>query len=185
MTHLELEECFRAHYKTLRDKAFYIVRDWDLAEDVVQDTFLKLLSNEAEHNPDLSQPLTWLVNIVGRQALNAKRDRDRDIDVEADYAMIHGQQIEDINHVEEEEAHMLQNLRKALVKEWLDTDGSIAEGTREAIRAVYFDGSPVSKQAEILGVHPEILRRRVDKAFTKWHKRLKRMERNRGVGNTP
>lgn len=180
MTILDLEECFRAHYKTLVDKAYFIVRDWDLAEDVVQDTFLKLLSNEAEHNPDLSQPLTWLVNIVGRQALNAKRDRERDITVEADYAVIHNEESIDLNHLEAEEALLLRKVRQELVREWLDTDSSIAEGIREAIRAVYFDGSPVSQQAAILGIHPELLHRKVDKTFMKWRKRLKRMEASGG-----
>jgi len=186
MTHLELEECFRAHKKTLIEKAYFIVRDWDLAEDVVQDTFMKLLSTEADYNPDLSAPQTWLVNIVGRQALNAKRDREAAAVRAGDYStLLQGHEDRTPStegEREAEEADLLQNVRKELVKEWLVTDRTLSASARKGIQRVYFDGWPVSKAAEEQGVHPWILHRRLDTTFTKWRKWLKRLEASGGTG---
>jgi len=184
MTQAELAECFRTYRHTLIEKAYFILRDWDLAEDVVQDTFVKLLSSEAEHNPDLSAPQTWLVNIVGRQALNAKRDREAAAARAGDYStLLQGHEDRTPStegEREAEEADLLQNVRKELVMEWLESDRSLSASVKKGIRRIFFDGWPVSKAAEEQGVWPWVLHRRLDTTFAKWRKKLKRLEASGG-----
>jgi RNA polymerase sigma-70 factor, ECF subfamily len=53
-------------------------RQW--AEDVLQDAFISVWKNASGYNPQMSQPMTWLIAIVRNRALDALRAQGRRLD---------------------------------------------------------------------------------------------------------
>lgn len=55
--------------------ALRIVRSRELAEDVVQDAYVKIWSRAGDYDPALAAPLTWMAAIVRNRALDELRRR--------------------------------------------------------------------------------------------------------------
>lgn len=55
--------------------AIRILKRSDLAEDVVQDTYLKIWDNAAGYRPGLGSPLGWMVTITRNRAIDVLRKR--------------------------------------------------------------------------------------------------------------
>jgi RNA polymerase sigma-70 factor (ECF subfamily) len=68
----DLEELFNLFHESVYQSAYFIVRDRMLAEDVVQDTFLKAY-DKIDQLRDTSRIESWLVRI----AMNKARDQLR------------------------------------------------------------------------------------------------------------
>jgi RNA polymerase sigma-70 factor, ECF subfamily len=51
-----------------------------LAEDVLQDAFVSIWKNASGYNPQMSQPMTWLIAIVRNRALDTIRAQGRRLD---------------------------------------------------------------------------------------------------------
>jgi RNA polymerase sigma factor (sigma-70 family) len=70
---------FKALYDATAPKLFgivlRIVRDRALAEDVLQDVFLRVWRNAGSYAPDAGQPLTWLASIARYRAIDVVRQR--------------------------------------------------------------------------------------------------------------
>ncbi|MEO1204072.1 MAG: sigma-70 family RNA polymerase sigma factor [Pseudomonadota bacterium] len=63
--------------------AFRITGARDLAEEVLQTSFIQIWRDAARYRPDVAQPMTWLTSIVRHRALDrlkAERRRGRVID---------------------------------------------------------------------------------------------------------
>lgn len=73
----------RAAFKALYDHTaakllgvvLRIVRDRALAEEVIQDTYLRIWRRAADYTPDAGQPLTWMVAIARHRAIDIIRKR--------------------------------------------------------------------------------------------------------------
>jgi len=52
-----------------------IVRDRAVAEDVLQDVFLRVWQNAGSYAPDAGQPMTWLASIARYRAIDVLRQR--------------------------------------------------------------------------------------------------------------
>ena len=81
-----LRALYAAEGARLLGVAQRIVRDRPLAEDIVHDTFVKVWQKAASFDPARGEARGWLYSITRHLALNAVRDRQREVAVDDDTA---------------------------------------------------------------------------------------------------
>src|ERR1700709_1328373 len=73
------EAAFERLYAATRAKLFGVVfrilRRQDLAEEVVQEAYVKIWNNAGLFNPGVSSPITWMVSIARNRAIDVVRKR--------------------------------------------------------------------------------------------------------------
>ena len=73
------EAAFERLYAATRAKLFGVVlrilRRQDLAEEVIQETYVKIWSSAGQFNPALSSPITWMASIARNRAIDVVRKR--------------------------------------------------------------------------------------------------------------
>jgi RNA polymerase sigma-70 factor, ECF subfamily len=73
------EAAFERLYVATRAKLYGVVlrilRRQDLAEEVIQETFVKVWNNAAQFNPAVSSPITWMAAIARNRAIDIVRKR--------------------------------------------------------------------------------------------------------------
>jgi len=73
------EAAFERLYAATRAKLYGVVlrilRRQDLAEEVVQETYVKVWNNAAQFNPAVSSPITWMAAIARNRAIDVVRKR--------------------------------------------------------------------------------------------------------------
>lgn len=62
-------------HRKLLGVALRILRDHGLAEDVLQETYLKIWHRAASYNPAIASPMTWMATIVRHGAIDTLRKR--------------------------------------------------------------------------------------------------------------
>ncbi len=71
------EAAFERLYVATRAKLFgvvlRIVRRQDLAEEVIQEAYVKIWNNAGQFNPGLSSPITWMASIARNRAIDVMR----------------------------------------------------------------------------------------------------------------
>ncbi len=73
------EAAFERLYTATRAKLYGVVlrilHRQDLAEEVVQETYVKVWNNAAQFNPAVSSPITWMAAIARNRAIDLVRKR--------------------------------------------------------------------------------------------------------------
>src|SRR5713226_8898428 len=73
------EAAFERLYAATRAKLFGVVlrilRRQDLAEEVIQETYVKIWNSAGQFNPGLSSPITWMASIARNRAIDVVRKR--------------------------------------------------------------------------------------------------------------
>src|ERR1700738_357381 len=73
------EAAFERLYAATRAKLFGVVlrilRRQDLAEEVIQEAYVKIWKSAGQFNPGLSSPITWMASIARNRALDVVRKR--------------------------------------------------------------------------------------------------------------
>ena len=73
------EAAFERLYAATRAKLFGVVlrilRRQDLAEEVVQEAYVKIWHSAGQFNPSLASPITWMVSIARNRAIDFVRKR--------------------------------------------------------------------------------------------------------------
>lgn len=73
------EAAFERLYAATRAKLFGVVlrilRRQDLAEEVVQEAYVKIWNSAGQFNPALASPITWMVSIARNRAIDVVRKR--------------------------------------------------------------------------------------------------------------
>ena len=73
------EAAFERLYAATRAKLFGVVlrilRRQDLAEEVIQDAYVKIWNSAGQFNPGLSSPITWMASIARNRAIDVVRKR--------------------------------------------------------------------------------------------------------------
>jgi RNA polymerase sigma-70 factor (ECF subfamily) len=71
------EAAFRELYAVSSPKLFAIARrilgSASLAEDVLQEAYIRIWTSASRFDPALSQPMTWMITIVRNQAIDVRR----------------------------------------------------------------------------------------------------------------
>lgn len=112
----------------------------DLAEEVLQESFVRIWNNASRYEPHLSAPLTWMINITRHQAIDQLRKRR-----EEPLSEFHEQRLSDdapTAHEQLDSARQAGALNRCLDK---------LEGMqRQSITIAYFHGLSCSELAEQL-----------------------------------
>src|ERR1700745_3179665 len=73
------ETAFERLYAATRAKLFGVVlrilRRQDLAEEVIQEAFIKIWHSAGQFNPALSSPITWMASIARNRAIDVVRKK--------------------------------------------------------------------------------------------------------------
>ena len=73
------QAAFERLYAATRSKLFGVVlrilRRQDLAEEVIQETYVKIWANAGQYNPGAASPITWMVAIARNRAIDLLRKR--------------------------------------------------------------------------------------------------------------
>lgn len=73
------EAAFERLYNATKAKLFGVVlrilRREDLAEEIVQETYVKVWNAAGQFNPGLASPITWMVSIARNRAIDTLRKR--------------------------------------------------------------------------------------------------------------
>lgn len=81
-------EAFRSLYDTTSAKLFgfclRILIKRELAEEVLQESFINVWHNAGSYQPALSAPMTWMTTIVRNKAFDLLRRSDRSVEMDAE-----------------------------------------------------------------------------------------------------
>src|ERR687887_486155 len=73
------QAAFERLYAATRAKLYGVVlrilRRQDLAEEVIQETYVKIWNSAGQFNPALSSPITWMASIARNRAIDVVRKR--------------------------------------------------------------------------------------------------------------
>src|ERR1700748_2179505 len=73
------EAAFERLYAATRAKLYGVVlrilRRQDLAEEVIQDTYVRIWNSAGQFNPTLASPITWMASIARNRAIDLVRKR--------------------------------------------------------------------------------------------------------------
>ena len=73
------EDAFKRLYDATRAKLFGVVvrilRRQDLAEEVIQEAYVKIWNSAGQFNPGLASPITWMVSIARNRAIDVVRKK--------------------------------------------------------------------------------------------------------------
>ena len=73
-----LEQLYSSVAPKLNGIAMKIVNDTDLANDVLQETFLQIWDNAGDYRRDQSEPMTWMTSLLRYRALDKLRSENRE-----------------------------------------------------------------------------------------------------------
>jgi len=69
------ERLYEATSAKLYGVVLRILKRQDLAEEVIQDAYVKIWNSAGQFNPSLSSPITWMVSIARNRAIDVVRKR--------------------------------------------------------------------------------------------------------------
>jgi RNA polymerase sigma-70 factor (ECF subfamily) len=73
------QDAFQRLYESTHAKLFGVVlrilKRQDLAEEVLQEAYVKIWNNAGQFNPGLASPITWMVSIARNRAIDVVRKR--------------------------------------------------------------------------------------------------------------
>ena len=73
------QDAFQRLYEATRAKLFGVVlrilRRQDLAEEVIQDAYVKIWNNAAQFDSKVASPITWMASIARNRAIDVARKR--------------------------------------------------------------------------------------------------------------
>ncbi|WP_228372632.1 sigma-70 family RNA polymerase sigma factor [Demequina maris] len=144
------ERVYDALAGTVHGLALRIVRDPQLAEDVVQEALVEVWRAAARYRPEHGSARAWVLTITHRRAV----DRVRSEQSHADRLINHGPRhavaaAEQLEHPEEVVEAMDAQWRAARVRKGLET---LTPLQREALELTYYKGYTNKQLAESLGI---------------------------------
>lgn len=151
MTRKELDVLFKQHVNSLYRLAFSYVKEKDIAEDVVQNAFIKTWDNRDK----ISNPYQFLRKSVVNAALNEIRNDERRKNIEETYIDIHA--VDDIPVEEFCEKH--ERLKKAI--------NNLSEDIRKTIILRCIQELKYLEIAEDLNISKDTVKSRLTKGFRK------------------
>lgn len=136
---------YRATGRRLLGLALQILRDWQMAEEVMLDIYARVWREAGSYDPSRGTPLVWLLMLTRSRALDMQRQRGRrpnadDVAAIATDLATRGPCPDE--HLEDEETAL--RLRRALHE--------LPRGQREALAAAYFGGLTQQEIASTLDV---------------------------------
>ena len=142
------EQLYRATCSYLMAVAWRVLQRRQLAEEVLQDAFVKVWHSAGAYDARLGVPMTWLINIVRNRAIDVRRARAT-ATVEAPDEMEDG---DDPAHDQPgigagPEAWLEASIKKARVEGCM---GQLTAAQRQALALAYYQGMSHAEVAEAL-----------------------------------
>lgn len=159
-----LEVAFKEHGGAVKGVAWRVLKDENLAEDVVQETFVTFWDNPGKYDPARGTLRTFLLTIAHRKAVDIVRSEVARTRRE--------QRPPDPVHTDVEEEVWTRNLSDT-VTEALE---ELSEGEREAIVLAYYGGLSYVKVAERLGLPEGTVKSRIRVGMKKLSSSLSEVE---------
>lgn len=141
------EQLYLATSNSLMAIAWRVLQNRDLAEEVLQDAFVKIWHSAGLYDARLGSPMTWLINIVRNRAIDVRRSRANSL------INPHGNGSDDL---------VLDSLASpgAGPEQWLDAAihkvgvqecmGQLTAAQRQALALVYYQGLTHAEVARAL-----------------------------------
>lgn len=124
-------ELYQATSSKLLGVALRILRNREIAEEVLQEAFFKVWEHASDYKPELAAPVTWMAAIVRNRALDEARRRV--IRPSADES--------ELDNLESEDEHPIAALERAEdVERLLRCMDGLDEEKRLIVRLAYLDG---------------------------------------------
>ncbi len=148
---------FAEFYQLTSRRVFGMARrvliDPELSEDTTQEVFLQVWQNAAKFDPQAGSPLSWLMTISHRRAVDKVRSSQSSTDREARY----GASTQDIDHdtVSDEVGSRLE--AEAVVR----CLGTLTETQQESVRLAYYGGLTYREVAERLNAAVPTIKSRI------------------------
>jgi len=134
------ETLYRSVAPRLHGVALRFMGRRDLAEEVVQESFVRIWNNASRYQAHVSAPMTWMINITRNQAIDQlRKHRERPL------GELEEQQLEDENpsaHEQLDRAREASALNRCLA--------TLDSMQRQSISVAYFQGLSCSELAEHL-----------------------------------
>lgn len=151
------QDAFAEFYQLTSRRVFGMARrvliDPELSEDTTQEVFIQVWQNAAKFNPDAGSPLSWLMTISHRRAVDKVRSSQSSTDREARY----GASSQEIDHdsVSDEVGSKLD--AEAVVR-CLET---LTDTQQESVRLAYYGGLTYREVAERLNAAVPTIKSRI------------------------
>lgn len=151
------QAAFAEFYQLTSRRVFGMARrvliDPELSEDTTQEVFLQVWQNAAKFDPQAGSPLSWLMTISHRRAVDKVRSSQSSTDREAKY----GASSQDIDHdtVSDEVDSRLE--AEAVVR----CLGTLTETQQESVRLAYYGGLTYREVAERLNAAVPTIKSRI------------------------
>ncbi|SCB82299.1 RNA polymerase sigma-70 factor, ECF subfamily [Pseudarthrobacter enclensis] len=151
------QAAFAEFYRLTSRRVFGMARrvliDPELSEDTTQEVFLQVWQNAAKFDPSAGSPLSWLMTISHRRAVDRVRSSQSSSDREARY----GASTQDIEHdsVSDEVDSRLE--AEAVVR----CLGTLTETQQESVRLAYYGGLTYREVAERLNAAVPTIKSRI------------------------
>lgn len=159
-----LEVVFKEHGGAVKGVAWRVLKDENLAEDIVQETFITFWDDPSKYNPNRGTLRTFLLTIAHRKAVDVVRSevaRSR-----------REQRPPDARHEDVEDEVSTRDLSET-VRRALD---ELSEGEREAIVLAYYGGLSYVQVAERLGAPEGTVKSRIRAGMKKLSTSLSAVE---------
>jgi RNA polymerase sigma-70 factor (ECF subfamily) len=141
------EAAFERLYAATRAKLYGIVlrilRRVDLADDVMQEAYVKIWNSAGQFDPALSSPITWMVAIARNRAIDVLRKKTEvSVEDEPDAMEVSAEQADPLARRE-----MNEELRRLLA-----CMGRLDEDRRRLVLLAYYTGCTRQQLADQFGV---------------------------------
>jgi RNA polymerase sigma-70 factor (ECF subfamily) len=151
------QAAFAEFYKLTSRRVFGMARrvlvDPELSEDATQEAFLQVWQNATKFNPEAGSPLSWLMTISHRRAVDKVRSTQSSTDREARY----GASTQEIDHdsVSDEVGSRLEAEAVVLCLE------KLTDTQQESVRLAYYGGLTYREVAERLNAAVPTIKSRI------------------------
>ncbi|MGP4053940.1 sigma-70 family RNA polymerase sigma factor [Mycobacterium sp. 4D054] len=150
-------DAFAAFYNQTRSRVYGLVirvlRDPGYSEETTQDIYLQVWRNAANYNPEAGSPLTWLLTLAHRRAVDRVRAEQAASTRESRYGAASVEPPTD--HVADEV--LLDDERRRVA----DCLGSLTDTQRECIQLAYYDGLTYVQVSERLAANLATIKSRM------------------------
>lgn len=162
---------FRLLYQATAPKLYALLRrilkQEDLAEEALQDVFVRVWVKAGSYAPGRGQPLTWLASIARYRALDLLRQRSPEVGLPED-PEYRERILYDVHRPQPEREHETMQTLDA-VQDCLD---SLVPEQREALTAAFFEGVSYRELSARTGVPEGTLKSRVRRGLIELRQRL-------------
>jgi RNA polymerase sigma-70 factor (ECF subfamily) len=172
-----LDELYSRYYRPMLGFIYRLVQDRQLAEDLVQETFLRVYNNRLSWKPK-SKFTSWLYRIARNLCIDEKRRYwNRLVSMNSQFSDAQEESRESfLDRVEDSKSDARENCAREVDENMIrKAINELSEEQREVILLNKYQGLTYIEIADVLGVSPESVKQRAYRAHLKLRELLEPM----------